>query len=710
VCVNALINKCIKPDASTIPLAVDEIKKLAHCKYFLQLDGANAYWSIPVCEKSMRLTAFHTPDELYCRNRLLMGVKPSSAVQQSAYLEALDDYIDFYEDGTLRKCLMDEHGNRLKDTEGNLKTLRHRFAVYCDDICAGADTIEELYELFEALICCCKRAGIQVKASKVKFGVIKVTFHNYTITREGTQAKDANLCPIRNMTSLSDVSQVKAFLGCCQQMSQYIKGYGITASRLHGLIKKARPPPKPWVKGEDYDLSFESLRSAILDSANFLHHKDCTKRLFIEVDASDAGWGACAYQMVSPWTGDPEEEGRGRQGDTSARMVIQWTSKAWTAFELKLPVFYRESLARLLALEKYRNLIETNISAGITFLYTDHKSGLYENSLSNKGQLSAWRLLETANLLSIVENLYRTGGKMLLADPLSRLCAPTEGFYDVSLPRKISTLLDNLPQQVAECKSMRVSANKDTASVARMVHKWRKPTNPISQGRLGSFVEPKQQRCEDMSHQALSMETDAKPMATGRRLNSFCIGTPHADTGVREIRELIGSGKAFAVLTSILILQIAKGTNEKEFDEAVAEKVDRMTKLIMASTADAWLIHLPGMIRKHEIFTAEQLIQDIENLDDLTYSMEDHQDTSQDGCEPHPLSFCLFSVPKLDSTAAKRLDFPSLLYRKLKKKANARELHSRPLLVQTRAQAQACNRERSCRRKATAIPSLFLDR
>ncbi len=50
VCVNALINKCIKPDASTIiPLAVDEIKKLSHCKYFLQLDGANAYWSIPVC-------------------------------------------------------------------------------------------------------------------------------------------------------------------------------------------------------------------------------------------------------------------------------------------------------------------------------------------------------------------------------------------------------------------------------------------------------------------------------------------------------------------------------------------------------------------------------------------------------------------------------------------------------------------------------------
>jgi hypothetical protein len=116
--------------------------------------------------------------------------------------------------------------------------------------------------------------------------------------------------------------------------------------------------------------------------------------------------------MMHPWVVHPEEEGRERQGDTGPRKVIQWTSKAWTPFELKLPVFYRESLARLLALERYRNLIETNIVvAGIT-LYTDHKPGLYENSLSNKGQLSAWRLLETADLLSIVENLYRTGGKM----------------------------------------------------------------------------------------------------------------------------------------------------------------------------------------------------------------------------------------------------------------------------------------------------------
>jgi hypothetical protein len=232
-----------------------------------------------------------------------------------------------------------------------------------------------------------------------------------------------------------------------------------------------------------------------------------------------------------------------------------------------------------LALEKYRNLIETNITAGIT-LYTNHRPGLYENNLSNKGQLSAWRLLKTADLLSIVENLYRTGGKMLIADPLSRLCAPSDGFYDVSLPAKVNVLLEDLPQQVVECKTMRVFAYTDTAAVARMVQKWRKPTNPISQGKLGSFVKPKQWQDIGVEQLALVMDSDTSD------LKAFSIGTPDADTGVREIRELIASGKSFAVLTSIsLIPEIAKGINESDMDEGIALQVNQMMKLVMASTA-----------------------------------------------------------------------------------------------------------------------------
>jgi hypothetical protein len=78
--------------------------------------------------------------------------------------------------------LLDKDGKRLLDSNGSPKTLRDKFAVYCDDIAAGANSLDELYDLYEELLWCCAKAGIQVKAGKVKFGMKEVTFHNYTIS------------------------------------------------------------------------------------------------------------------------------------------------------------------------------------------------------------------------------------------------------------------------------------------------------------------------------------------------------------------------------------------------------------------------------------------------------------------------------------------------------------------------------------------------
>jgi hypothetical protein len=131
-------------------------------------------------------------------------------------------------------------------------------------------------------------------------------------------------------------------------------------------------------------------------------------------------------------------------------------------------------LARLLALEKFRNLIETNIQAGVA-LYTDHKLGLFESSLSNKGQLSAWRIIETADLQSLVQQHYKQGAKMLLADPWSRIGAPASGFYDPTLPSKLRALMRLLPESIKNIKIIRVYANKDIAVLSRHVQAWRSP-------------------------------------------------------------------------------------------------------------------------------------------------------------------------------------------------------------------------------------------
>jgi hypothetical protein len=54
--------------------------------------------------------------------------------------------------------------------------------------------------------------------------------------------------------------------------------------------------------------SLPSSESNSLDTNLYLHRKNPNEMLLIEVDASDVGWGACAYQMYIIWTGDPADE------------------------------------------------------------------------------------------------------------------------------------------------------------------------------------------------------------------------------------------------------------------------------------------------------------------------------------------------------------------------------------------------------------------
>jgi hypothetical protein len=144
--------------------------------------------------------------------------------------------------------------------------------------------------------------------------------------------------------------------------------------------------------------------------------------------------------------------------------------------------FYKETIARLLTLEQNRNLIETQeVGHGVT-CYSDHLPGIKNASLSNKGKLSTWRIHETSDLTStsIVETLYKSGPTMAIADPLSRLARQEHQLDNLDLPLMLEMLLKELPSSVRNALIIRVNAEKDTIVATRIVQRWRKPSNPIS--------------------------------------------------------------------------------------------------------------------------------------------------------------------------------------------------------------------------------------
>ena len=560
VTMDALVNNCLKPVASTLPLATDEIKKLHGKRFFLKLDAMHAFWAIPLDEESKKLMAFQTHEGVFAWSRLTMGCRPASQIQQTAYHNAMDKYLP--------------------------AEYRHRIAMFADDMAAGADTLEELLTLYKALIIALDKAGIQVKASKVEFGVEEITFHNYRVIggdgpmANTTTPKDETLDPIRYCVIPQTVTQLKAFLGSTQQMAYYVPYYALVAAPLHKLTRKGEifPSGTKWIPGSDYDMAFHHVRSLILDRPLYIWNKDNAKHLFIEVDSCDEGWGACAYQYseIAPLG---EDEGKHFLLSKLPKRIIQWISKAWTPYEKKsLPIFYKETIARILTLDQFRNLIETQALGSGTTCYSDHLPGIKSTSLSNKGKLSTWKLHETSDLLSIVTTLYKSGPTMAMADPLSRLSREEHRVDNLDLPLLLEMLLAELPEEIQKLKNFRVNAEKDTNVVTRIVQRWRTLSNPISNA-IGDS-----ERSE------------------------FLIAALYADKLPLKVAEYIRQDVPFAALIPLSLLNEIDRTGKNEIDSIVRDKRSRMKLVISTSLGQAWLINHPSCnltTSQHSVFFTE---------------------------------------------------------------------------------------------------------
>jgi hypothetical protein len=272
-------------------------------------------------------------------------------------------------------------------------------------------------------------------------------------------------------------------------MSAHVPHYALIASPLHALTKKERafPAGNKWIPGSDYDLAYHHVKSLILDRPLYLWNKSNGEHRFFEVDACDDGWNSCAYQYADK-APSGEEEGKHHMLSKKAKLIIAWISKAWTTYEKRsLPIFYKETIARLLTFEHFRNLIESQSpGAGVT-CYSDHLPGIKKTSLSNKGKLSTWKIHEVFDLTSIVETIYKAGPTMAIANPLSRL-ARQDRVDNLDLPVLLQMNLRELSPSIKIPERVRVNAEKDMYVVTRIVQRWRTPTNPIS-NTIGASLE-----------------------------------------------------------------------------------------------------------------------------------------------------------------------------------------------------------------------------
>jgi hypothetical protein len=187
--------------------------------------------------------------------------------------------------------------------------------------------------------------------------------------------------------------------------------------------------------------------------------------------------------------------------------------------------------------------IETQAPGHEVTCYSDHLSGIKDTSLSNKGKLSTWNLHETSDLTSIVTTLYKSGPTMAIADPLSRLVRQEHRVENLDLPVLLEMLLSELPDEIRNALHIRVNAEKDTHVATRLVQRWRKPTNPIS-NTIG---------------------------LTAEKLD-LLISAPYADKLLLKVAENIRQDTPFAILVPLPLLNEIDRVSKTKIDQAVRDK------------------------------------------------------------------------------------------------------------------------------------------
>ncbi len=115
-------------------------------------------------------------------------------------------------------------------------------------------------------------------------------------------------------------------------------------------------------------------------------------------------------------------------------------------------------------------------------------------------------------------------------------------------------LLKALPSSVRNAPSIRVNAEKDTIVATRIVQRWRKPSNSIS-NTIGS----------------ISDKID------------FLISASYADKLPLKVADLIRKDVPFAVLLPLSLLNDIERTSKTGIDEAVRQKRLDM-KLVIATS------------------------------------------------------------------------------------------------------------------------------
>ena len=191
--------------------------------------------------------------------------------------------------------------------------------------------------------------GLIVSPQKCVFFAEEIEFLGHKLAVGGKITPlDSRLAPILNYPVPKTVKQVQSFLGFCNYYRRFLKDFSHHAIHLSNLTRKDRP--FNWTSVENN--AFQFIKNSFKDCLLFT--PDRSLQFVLETDASDYALGAALHQNGKP---------------------IAFHSRKFSSSEINYPIYDKELLAIMSALQHWRHLL---VSTEIPIvIHTDHKNLVY---------------------------------------------------------------------------------------------------------------------------------------------------------------------------------------------------------------------------------------------------------------------------------------------------------------------------------------------
>ena len=385
------LNDITKKDAYPIPEMKDILDKLHGSVFFSTLDGASAYWSVPISEKDREKTAFVSP-----RGEFEFCVMPFGLCNAPSTYQRIIDLA-------------------LKDTPRSL--------AYIDDTLTFSGSFDDHLIHLGRVLQAYRNANLQLRKDKCCFGYNEIEFLGHSVSQYGYQPLSSNVVRIQRQARPSTVRQLRSFLGLVNYYRDFQPDLALRAAPLYELTKKRAA----WNWNRECEDSYQGLCNALSRNPVTLAYPDWSRPFHLEVDASNVAVGGVLAQE------DPN--GRLRP--------ISFFSSTLNEAQRRYSIGEKEAWAIVAASRKFSKYLH---AAEQVIISSDHNPLVWlRQKRDPRGKFARW-LLELEGLNYTVR--YRRGTDNLAADYLSRSATAYDGevndetenlerhIYGIQIPEK----------------------------------------------------------------------------------------------------------------------------------------------------------------------------------------------------------------------------------------------------------------------------------